>query len=89
MTGREIVQTAMGRKGESITSLAEKTGNSPQGIWRRLNERASKDVTLAVMHQMLSTMGYKIVVIPNWCFVNPDGFVYTPDNGDNKEEKGK
>ena len=79
MTAREIIRAIMERTGVGVTELGSRTGNSPQTIWSRLGTRKAKDPSMSNMYEMCKAMGYKIVVVPEWCWVNPDGFVYQPD----------
>ena len=90
MTGKEIVRRLMDRENMGVTHMAELLGITPQMVWRRVNARDSRDLTVEKLGEMCSALGYKVVVIPKWCFVNPDGFVYAPDeDGSRKGAEGK
>lgn len=80
MTGKAIVRALMERHSAGVTHMGELLGITPQMVWRRVNANDHRDLTVEKLGEMCDALGYKVVVIPKWCFVNPDGFVYSPDN---------
>ena len=64
MTSKEIVKTIMKQQEISNAELAHKVGIKPTAMWDRLNNTNSKDMNIAVLNDMLRTLGYKIQIVP-------------------------
>lgn len=89
MTGKAIVRTIMERLGVGVTDMGRLLDITPQMVWRRISATDTKDLTVEKLGEMCKVLGYKVVVVPEWCFVNPDGFVYTGENDTLKGDMGK
>ena len=88
MTGKEIVRAIMDRLGVGVSQMGRELGVSTQAAWRRIGGTDTRDLTLEKLGEMCKVLGYKVVIVPEWCFVNPDGFTYTGENDILKGDKG-
>lgn len=78
----------MDRAGLGVTDVGAMLGLTRQAVWRRIGAQDYRDMSLEKLGEMCKVLGYKVVVIPDWCFVNPDGFTYTGENDILKGDKG-
>lgn len=72
MKGREVLKAVMERKDVSNAKLAKRLGITNATMWARLNTKSTKDIPISALSEMLRTMDYKIVVMPN-STRTPDG----------------
>lgn len=64
MNPKELVKEKMKEKDVSNVAMAEYLKISPAALWDRLNNKKSNNTTITNLHDMLSLLGYKVVVVP-------------------------
>lgn len=62
MTGKDIIKKLMDDEDVTNVVLAERIGVTQATMWARLNNNSAKDMPLAVFGELLSALGYEIVV---------------------------
>jgi len=62
MTGKDIIKKLMEEENVTNVVLAERIGVTQATMWARLNNTNAKDLPLAVFGEMLSALGYEMVV---------------------------
>ena len=66
MTSKELIKTLMTEHDITNAEMAKTLGITQAALWDRLNPKKSDNTTVAKLGDMLSVMGYKIVVA-QWC----------------------
>lgn len=64
MNPRDVLKDLMTEKNVTNADMAEKLGITQASLWDRLNSKRNKSMTISVLNDMLSILGYKIVVVP-------------------------
>lgn len=64
MNAKEIVKVIMEEKGITQAIMSDRLGISRQAMWDRLNNKKNKDLSVAVLDDMLRVLDCKIVVLP-------------------------
>ena len=65
MTSKELIKTLMTEHDITNAEMAKTLGITQAALWDRLNQKKSDNTTVAKLGDMLSVMGYKIVVVPD------------------------
>lgn len=65
MTSKELIKTLMTEHDVTNAEMAKTLGITQAALWDRLNSKKSDNTTVAKLGDMLSVMGYKIVVVPD------------------------
>lgn len=65
MTSKELIKTLMTEHDITNAEMAKALGITQAAFWDRLNPKKSDNTTVTKLNDMLSVMGYKIVVIPD------------------------
>lgn len=65
MTSKELIKTLMTEHDITNAEMAKALGITQAAFWDRLNPKKSDNTTVTKLNDMLSIMGYKIVVIPD------------------------
>lgn len=75
MTSKEIVKAIMQEKGKKNVEFAFELKISPNALWDRLNNtKATKDLSVSTLDDMLRRLGYKILIVPRTTEVPDDGY---------------
>ena len=64
MNAKEIVKVIMEEKSITQAIMSDRLGISRQAMWDRLNNKKNKDLSVAVLGDMLRALDCKIVVLP-------------------------
>ena len=70
MTGKDIIKKLMEAENVTNVQLANRIGVTQATMWARLNNQNAKDLPLSVFDEMLSALGYEMVIRKK----NDDGF---------------
>lgn len=62
MTAKELVKTLMVEKDVSNAEMANALGITQAALWDRLNPKKSNNMTIGKLNDMLSKLGYELVV---------------------------
>lgn len=65
MTSKELIKTLMTEHDITNAEMAKTLGITQAALWDRLNPKKSDNTTVAKLGDMLSVMGYKIMVVPD------------------------
>lgn len=65
MTSKELIKTLMTEHDITNAEMAKTLGITQAALWDRLNQKKSDNTTVAKLGDMLSVMGYKIMVVPD------------------------
>ena len=74
MRGREILKAIMNIQRISNADLAKRLHVSNATIWERLNNKNVKDIPVSLLSEMVSVMGYKVIVVPEYTTLPENGF---------------
>lgn len=90
MNGREIIKAIMELKTINNATLASKLEITQAALWDRLDtqprkNKPRKDIPVSLLSEMVSIMGYKVIVVPENTTVSDNSFVI----GENTDEKLK
>lgn len=62
MTAKELVKTLMVEKDVSNAEMANALGITQAALWDRLNPKKTNNMTIVKLNDMLSKLGYELVV---------------------------
>lgn len=62
MTAKELVKTLMVEKDVSNAEMANTLGITQAALWDRLNPKKTNNMTIGKLNDMLSKLGYELVV---------------------------
>lgn len=62
MTAKELVKTLMVEKDVSNAEMANALGITQAALWDRLNPKKTNNMTIRKLNDMLSKLGYELVV---------------------------
>lgn len=62
MTAKELVKTLMVEKDVSNSEMANALGITQAALWDRLNPKKTNNMTIGKLNDMLSKLGYELVV---------------------------
>lgn len=62
MTAKELVKTLMVEKDVSNAKMANALGITQAALWDRLNPKKTNNMTIGKLNDMLSKLGYELVV---------------------------
>lgn len=62
MTAKELVKTLMVEKDVSNAEMANVLGITQAALWDRLNPKKTNNMTIGKLNDMLSKLGYELVV---------------------------
>lgn len=62
MTAKELVKTLMVEKDVSNAEMANALGITQTALWDRLNPKKTNNMTIGKLNDMLSKLGYELVV---------------------------
>ena len=62
MTAKELVKTLMVEKDVSNAEKANALGITQAALWDRLNPKKTNNMTIGKLNDMLSKLGYELVV---------------------------
>lgn len=62
MTAKELVKTLMVEKDMSNAEMANALGITQAALWDRLNPKKTNNMTIGKLNDMLSKLGYELVV---------------------------
>ena len=62
MTAKELVKTLMVEKDVSNAEMANALGITQAALWYRLNPKKTNNMTIGKLNDMLSKLGYELVV---------------------------
>lgn len=62
MTAKELVKTLMVEKDVSNAEMANALGITQAALWDRLNPQKTNNMTIGKLNDMLSKLGYELVV---------------------------
>lgn len=62
MTAKELVKTLMVEKDVSNAEMANALGITQAALWDRLNPKKTNNMTIEKLNDMLSKLGYELVV---------------------------
>ena len=62
MTAKELVKTLMVEKDVSNAEMANALGITQSALWDRLNPKKTNNMTIGKLNDMLSKLGYELVV---------------------------
>lgn len=62
MTAKELVKTLMVEKDVSNAEMANALGITHAALWDRLNPKKTNNMTIGKLNDMLSKLGYELVV---------------------------
>lgn len=62
MTAKEFVKTLMVEKDVSNAEMANALGITQAALWDRLNPKKTNNMTIGKLNDMLSKLGYELVV---------------------------
>lgn len=62
MTAKELVKTLMVEKDVSNAEMANALGITRAALWDRLNPKKTNNMTIGKLNDMLSKLGYELVV---------------------------
>lgn len=62
MTAKELVKTLMLEKDVSNAEMANALGITQAALWDRLNPKKTNNMTIGKLNDMLSKLGYELVV---------------------------
>lgn len=62
MTAKELVKTLMVEKDVSNAEMANALGITQAALWDRLNPKKTNNMTIGKLNDMLSRLGYELVV---------------------------
>lgn len=62
MTAKELVKTLMVEKDVSNAEMANALGITQAALWDRLNPKKTNNMTIGKLNDMLSKLGYELVV---------------------------
>lgn len=62
MTAKELVKTLMIEKDVSNAEMANALGITQAALWDRLNPKKTNNMTIGKLNDMLSKLGYELVV---------------------------
>lgn len=62
MTAKELVKTLMVEKDVSNAEMANALGITQPALWDRLNPKKTNNMTIGKLNDMLSKLGYELVV---------------------------
>lgn len=62
MTAKELVKTLMVKKDVSNAEMANALGITQAALWDRLNPKKTNNMTIGKLNDMLSKLGYELVV---------------------------
>jgi len=62
MTAKELVKTLMMEKDVSNAEMANALGITQAALWDRLNPKKTNNMTIGKLNDMLSKLGYELVV---------------------------
>lgn len=62
MTAKELVKTLMVEKNVSNAEMANALGITQAALWDRLNPKKTNNMTIGKLNDMLSKLGYELVV---------------------------
>lgn len=62
MTVKELVKTLMVEKDVSNAEMANALGITQAALWDRLNPKKTNNMTIGKLNDMLSKLGYELVV---------------------------
>ena len=65
MTAKELVKTLMVEKDVSNAEMANALGITQAALWDRLNPKKTNNMTIGKLNDMLSKLGYELVVREN------------------------
>lgn len=65
MTSKELIKTLMTEHDITNAEMAKILGITQAALWDRLNPKKSDNTTVTKLDDMLSVLGYKIVVVPD------------------------
>lgn len=63
MTSKEVVKQIMEQNELTNTYLASRLNITPAALWKRLNYKQSKDMSVSVLTTMLRALDYKLVIV--------------------------
>lgn len=62
MTAKELVKSLMVEKDVSNAEMANALGITQAALWDRLNPKKTNNMTIGKLNDMLSKLGYELVV---------------------------
>lgn len=62
MTAKELVKTLMVEEDVSNAEMANALGITQAALWDRLNPKKTNNMTIGKLNDMLSKLGYELVV---------------------------
>lgn len=62
MTAKELLKTLMVEKDMSNAEMANALGITQAALWDRLNPKKTNNMTIGKLNDMLSKLGYELVV---------------------------
>lgn len=62
MTAKELIKTLMVEKDVSNAEMANALGITQAALWDRLNPKKTNNMTIGKLNDMLSKLGYELVV---------------------------
>ena len=78
MTGKQIVTSLMETAGMQNCTMASELGISQAAMWDRLNPMKTDNMTIKVLQEMASILGYEIAVVPKGAEI--EGAYYVGDS---------
>lgn len=80
MNGREIIKAIMELKNINNATLASDLGITQAALWDRLDtqprkNKPRKDIPVSLLSEMVRTMDYKVIVVPENTTVSDGSFV--------------
>lgn len=88
MNGREIIKAIMELKNITNATLASELKITQAALWDRLDtqprkNKPRKDIPVSLLSEMVSIMGYKVIVVPENTTISDNSFVISENTGDN------
>ena len=74
MTSKELIKTLMTEHRITNAEMAKTLGVTQAALWDRLNPKKSDNTTVTKLDDMLSVLGYKIVVVPDETHIPEGGY---------------
>ncbi len=65
MTSKKLIKTLMTEHNITNAEMAKNLGITQAALWDRLNPKKSDNTTVTKLDDMLSILGYKIIVVPD------------------------
>ncbi|MBE6784150.1 MAG: winged helix-turn-helix transcriptional regulator [Ruminococcaceae bacterium] len=73
MNAKQIVKAIMEEQGVTNATLASRLGISQAALWDRLNNKKNKDLSVAILCDMLQALDYDVVITPRGKGTKADG----------------